>query len=172
MILTYYVCLKPPRLFCDLFYFNVVPVLSWLINFCQILKSLKISTGCILLWLGMVWMHPGKSGKWRARGNRKELGGGNRKEDMDRNQSLAGNSCYLVELEDIDTARGCWRCHALSHWPHPNCRNTKIKTIQKCKRCAKIHMYSLNQMVAEGGKVHLHIWCWQVQCFKGEEVSW
>ena len=107
-------------------------------NFGQMLKSLRISSGCILLWLGLVWMQPGKSGKWRPRGNRKELGGGNRKEDMDRNQRLAGNSCYLVDgggywhcvlLEDVDAASLFDQ-----HWPRPNCRNTKInKKKLKCK---------------------------------------
>ena len=122
------------------------PLLSWLVNFCQKLKSLKISSGCILLWLGLVWMQPGKSGKWRARGNRKELGGGNRKEDMDRNQSLAGNSCYLVDEEDIDTVL-LEDVDAASlfdqHWPSHSCRSTKIKAIQKCKGCVNKYMYFL-----------------------------
>ena len=137
-------------------------VLSWLVNFCQMLKSLKISTGCILLWLGLVWMHPGKSGKWRARGNRKELGGGNRKEDMDRNQRWAGSSCYLVEdidtalveveriltlREDVDALSLALTTSKIQIqiYPVQNQNNPK-------KDAWKRHMYPLNQMVTEGDR--------------------
>ena len=72
------------------------------------LNSGQISIGRILFWPSFrPWIQPGRSGKWRREGNRKEVGGGNRKEDMDRNQRkrlLSVDEDIDTGLEDVDAA--------------------------------------------------------------------
>ena len=107
-------------------------------------------------------MHPGRSGKWRARGNRKELEGGNRKEDMDRNQAARKQLLSVVRRriltrsEDVDAAPLFDQ-----HWPHPNWKYIKMKTIPKI--WVKI---LLTQMVTRRDRVQDHHSRWQDQYLK------